>query len=347
MLTDRPPITRPSTASPTTEAAGVAVDALSDLLRAFRVSGSMFFRARLRAPYAVTADGVDEVIRAHAPDALQVIPFHLVTRGPIWFEVEGSEPVYLEDGDIIVLPGGAAHSLMDRLGQPPVPVSELVEFVSGTPETLDWGGDGHQAEALCGFFRLDSRLFNPLLQALPPVLVIPHDEARSSWLTATLERAFVESTDQRAGHSAMIARLTELLFLDVVQRHLDAGAAEGWLAALNDPVVGAALAHLHARPNHPWTLDELARASSASRSSLAERFAARVGVSPMRYLTEWRMELAAQRLEETSDPVGAIAVDAGYESEAAFNRAFKRHTGEPPAAWRRRRIEAARVQAAP
>ncbi len=316
------------------------MDALSDLVRTFRLSGSMFFRVRLRSPYAVTAAGVDEIVADYAPeaDAHQLIPFHLVTRGPIWVDIEGSEPVRLQDGDIIVIPNGATHSLMDRPGRPAVPVAELKRHISGSPSTLDWGGSGEAVEALCGFFRYESRLFNPLVRALPDVLVIPHDSAQSSWLMATLEHTFTETQDQRAGRNAMVDRLTELLFLEVVQRHLAGGGAGGWLSALNDPVVGAALTQLHAEPERPWTLESLARACNVSRSTLSQRFSERVGISPMRYLTEWRMELAAQRLEETNDSIAEIAVLAGYESEAAFNRAFKRHTGEPPAAWRRRRV---------
>ena len=315
------------------------MDALSDLIRAFRLSGSMFFRVRLRAPYAVTAAGVEEIATEYVPQANphHLIPFHLVTRGPLWMDIEGAEPVRLSDGDIIVLPRGATHSLMDKPGRPSVPVADLRDHISGNPSTLDWGGRGEAVEALCGFFQYESRFFNPLLQALPEVLVIPHDSARSSWLMATLERTFTETQDRRAGRTAMIDRLTELLFLEILQRHLDDGGAGGWLSALTDPVAGAALTHLHAEPEQDWTLDSLARASNTSRSTLAQRFTERVGISPMRYLTEWRMELAAQRLEETDDSIAQIAVGAGYDSEAAFNRAFKRHTGEPPAAWRRRR----------
>ena len=316
------------------------MDALSDLVRTFRLSGSMFFRVRLRSPYGVTAAGVDQIAADYIPEAeaRQLIPFHLVTRGPMWVDIEGSGPVCLQAGDIIVIPNGATHSLVDRPGRDAIPVSELKSHITGSPSTLDWGGSGETAEALCGFFRCESRLFNPLIRALPDVLVIPHDSEQSAWLMATLEHTFTETQDQRAGRNAIVDRLTELLFLEVVQRHLAGGDAGGWLGALSDPVVGAALTHLHDEPERAWTLESLARACNASRSTLAQRFTERVGISPMRYLTEWRMELAAQRLEETSQSIGEIALISGYESEAAFNGAFKRHTGEPPAAWRRRRV---------
>jgi AraC-like DNA-binding protein len=302
----------------------------------------MFFRVRLRTPYAVTALGVEKMIERYAPGVEHMLPFHLVTRGPIFFELEGSdEPLRLDDGDIIVLPHGTNHNLTDRPGSPPVPVTELQHAVSGSPPLLDWGGGGDPTEALCGFFHCDSRLFNPLLNALPDVVVIRSDPERSPWLAATLERAFIESAESRAGGNAMVGRLTELLFLEVVQRYVEDGDAAGWLGALGDPLVGAALAQLHEDPGRPWTLEEIAGEVGASRSLISERFSQTVGMSPIRYLTAWRMELAAQLLAESDDPIADIAARIGYESEASFSRAFKRHTGEPPTAWRKQRSQAA------
>lgn len=321
-------------------------DALSAVLRAVHLSGSLFFRARLRPPYAVTASGVDEIIEEYAPGVRYMLPFHLVTCGPIWFDVEGTpEPVCLDNGDIIVLPHGNTHSLADRPGQPAVPVRQLDHAIFGDPPTLDWGGDGAPTEVLCGFFHCNTHLFNPLVSALPDVLVIRHDPVRSAWLTATMHRAFDETLKTRAGGSAMVSRLTELLFLEVVQRYLEEGEPHGWLGALQDPVVQPVLAQFHSDPGRPWTLSTLATEVGASRSILAERFTQALGMSPIRYLTAWRMELAAQRLAETSEPITEIAATLGYESEAAFSRAFKRHTGESPAAWRRDRAGLALARA--
>lgn len=316
-------------------------DALSDVLRTFRLAGSMFFRVRLRAPYAVTALGVDQLIERFAPSVHNMLPFHLITRGPIWFDIEGrEEPLCLEAGDIIVLPRGTLHSLTDRPGSHPTSVAELLHVVSGEPPTLDWGGKGEPTEALCGFFHCDGRLFNPLINALPEILVIRKDSGRSEWLTATIEHAFSQSGDPRPGNDAMMTRLTELLFLDVIQHHLNEAPGGGWLAGLKDPLVSAALSCFHSQPGHPWTLEALAREVGASRSALTDRFTATIGVSPIRYLTAWRIELAAQRLEDSHDTIGEIAADLGYDSEASFNRAFKRQTGEPPASWRRRHVAA-------
>jgi AraC-like DNA-binding protein len=187
---------------------------------------------------------------------------------------------------------------------------------------------------LCGFFRCQGRLYNPLLDALPAVMVIRRDASRTPWLMAMLERTFDETLENRQGGAALVERLTSLLFMEVVQRYLDDNAADGWLAALSDPVVGKALRLMHDKPTHPWNVDELAKQAGVSRSVLADRFVAHVRMSPIRYLTGWRMELAAARLLETGDSLAEIAADVGYESESSFSRAFKRYVGQPPAAWR-------------
>lgn len=219
----------------------MVTDTLSDVLRAAHLTGSMFFRVRARSPYAVGARGVREMIEDHAPGVQHMLPFHLVRQGQVWFDVDGSDSLLLGEGDIIVVPSGANHSLSDRPGSPATPVGELGHAIAGNPPTLYWGGDGETAEVLCGFFHCNGRLFNPLIAALPEVLVFRGGSADSVWLTTTLERAFTETLVDRPGRQAVIARLTELLFLEVVQRHLEDGASRGWLGALRDPLVGAVL----------------------------------------------------------------------------------------------------------
>ena len=310
-------------------------DAISDAMRALRLKGALFFRVQLRPPYSVTSVGVEQMLMEHAPEAREMLPFHLVTRGPIWFEVAGAEPVLLNDGDIIVMPHGASHSLMDRPGSPPVPIDELEHAFSGPTPTLRWGGEGPEVEALCGFFHTSSQLFNPLIESLPEVLVIRHDPENESGVASMLQGSFEETFYGRPGAAALMERLTELLFLEIVQRHLADGESSGLIGGLSDPVVADALRLIHAEPGRHWTLELLSEAVGASRSMLSERFTSLVGLSPIRYLSAWRMELAAQRLSETQDTIAQIAADVGYESEAAFNRAFKRHAGDPPGNWRR------------
>lgn len=296
----------------------------------------MFFRVRLSPPYSVASLAADDVASQYAPGAVRVLPFHLVTRGPIWFEVDGAhEPLRLDEGDVIVLPRGATHSLTDRPGSPAIPVSSLEDHMEGSPPTLVWGGPGPPSEALCGFFQTEGRLFNPLVDALPDVLVVHRGDPGADWLASTLQRTYGELAEHRPGGAALARRLTESLFVEVIQRHLSQHADEGWFAALHDPVAGPALARIHTDPARRWSVEELASEVGVSRTVLADRFAATVGQSPIRYLTAWRLEIAGQRLLETHDSVAEVALAVGYESEAAFNRAFKRFTGQPPAAWRR------------
>ncbi len=318
-------------------------DTISDAMRAVRLTGALFFRVQLRPPYSVTAMDGDQLLEQYAPHAREMLPFHLVTSGPIWFEVAGAEPVLLNDGDIIMMPHGTSHSLMDRPGSPPIPVGELQHAFSGPLPTLQWGGDGPAAEALCGFFHTSTQLFNPLIDALPDVLVIPHEPDAESPVASMLKRAFEDTFAERPGAAALMERLTELLFLEIAQRHLADGQSSGLIGGLSDPLVAEALRLIHAEPSRHWTLEMLGEAVGASRSMLSERFTSLVGLSPIRYLSAWRMELAAQRLSETQDPIAEIAAAVGYESEAAFNRAFKRHVGDPPGSWRRQRHAAVPV----
>jgi AraC-like DNA-binding protein len=322
-------------------------DALSDVLRVVRLSGGVFFQVRLSAPYAVTAMDSESMLQTFAPGAEQVLPFHLVTQGPIWFAIPGDDPVCLEKGDIILLPHGSEHALSDEPAATPLPFTAVQNHVSGVPPTLRWGGGGPEAGAMCGFFHTRSRLFNPLMESLPRVLVVRQDPDRTPWLAATLRRTFDESVADRPGGAVLIERLTTLLFVEVVQRYLEQSSAVGWLGGLSDPVVGRALQLVHQQPSRGWTVEELSKRAGVSRSILAERFSSTVGISPIRYLTAWRMELAASRLMHSTDGIAEIASDVGYESEASFNRAFKRHVGQPPASWRKARQAEHVIQAGP
>lgn len=314
-------------------------DALSDVLRVIRLSGGMFFRVELTAPFAVVAMEHEDLRQAFGAGADHVLPFHMVTEGTLWFDVDGEGPVELHPHDIIVLPRGSTHVLTDRPGRSASRVGTLQDKVSGNPPTLRHGGGGPLAAALCGFFRCNGRLFNPLLEALPPVVVIRGHEERADWLSTMLQRVFSEGMEERPGGEALVERLTELLFVEVVQAQLAEGSVVGWLAGVRDPLVSRALAALHDAPGRAWTVEALARQVGASRSALAQRFRDTVGLSPIRYLTAWRMELAADRMLGTDDALAQIAAAVGYDSEASFNRAFKRHVGEPPATWRRARLD--------
>jgi AraC-like DNA-binding protein len=324
------------------------VDPLSDVLRVIHMSGGMFFRLHLSAPYSITGLDVDAMRAAFAPGSDHMLPFHMVTNGPIWFHIAGAEPVYLQTGDILVLPHGAGHSVCDaEMGPDPVDVTTLQDRVAGSPPTLTWEGPGPEARVLCGFFNCHGRLFNPLMDSLPPVVVIRQDTERTPWLAATLKRTFDETLEGRPGGAALVEGLTSLLFMEVVQRYLEQNASAGWLAGLSDPVVGTVLQLIHQQPAEAWTVESLARRGGVSRSILAGRFNDTVGMSPIKYLTGWRMELAASRLIESADSLADIASGVGYDSEPSFSRAFKRYVGMAPAGWRVTKRAAARAAAAP
>lgn len=313
-------------------------DTLSEVLKAVRMSGGMFIQARFSAPFAVMATDKEMMLAQFAPDSDYILPFHLVLDGPLWVDVSGKETVQLSEGDIIVLPQGSGHTLRDEPGEGHVYAPELDDYIGGPPPTLTYGGEGPPTRVLCGFFNCRGRIFNPLMQALPEVIVLRKDDTHTPWLAATLHRTFTEIATARPGGAALVERLVGLLFLDVIQHQLKNQDDAGWLAGLADEVVGKALNELHAEPAKDWTVDDLAKTVAVSRSVLADRFSDLVGMSPIKYLTSWRMELASQRLLHTTDGIAQIAAEVGYESEASFNRAFKRHTGEPPAAWRKAQL---------
>lgn len=311
------------------------IDTLSDVLRVIRISGGIFLRVHASPPFAVAAKSAETLRQTFAPESEQLLPFHLVSKGPIWFHVEGSPPVKLETDDILVLPHGTGHGLSDSTEEELVVLPDLLSRASGDPPTITWPGadEGDERRVLCGFFSCRARLYSPLLDALPKVIVIRHDPERTPWLATTLKRTFDETMASRPGGRALVEQLTSLLFMEVVQRQLESDPS-GWLGALSDPVLGCVLQLIHQQPAESWTVESLAKRAGCSRSVLAGRFADKIGVSPIKYLTHWRLELAAGRLLDSDDSIGEIALGIGYDSEASLNRAFKRYLGLPPATWR-------------
>ena len=197
-------------------------------------------------------------------------------------------------------------------------------------------GQSGLTTVVCGFISYDARPFNPLIAALPRMLHLRASDA-GGWIAQFLQQAVSESNANRPGSEAMLARMSEMLFVDAVRRYVEILPPEGtgWLAGLRDRFVGRALALLHEKPAEAWTIDELGRQVGLSRSALHERFVQFVGQPPMQYLAHWRMQLASGLLRSSNSTVATIALEVGYDSEAAFARAFKRLVGMPPAAWRR------------
>ena len=323
-------------------------DTLSDLLRTVRLRGAAFYYMSLRGRWCAASSAAREVA-AVMPGCEHVMEFHMIAKGSGWAAVSGLTPVRLETGDVVVFPQGDPHVLSSAPGlkpvyrepewvlsqrdQPrpiPISLSEGVVSVGTLPlESAD-------AVAVCGFLGCDLRPFNPLIAALPRVLHLPAART-ASWAAHVINQAVIESNDRRPGGDALLERLAEIMFVDAARRCLESLPAEsvGWLAGLRDRHVGKALALMHEQPCREWTLEELAQEASLSRSAFHERFVQYLGQPPMQYLTNWRIQLGARLLRESSRVVASIALEVGYESEAAFSRAFKRIVGMPPAAWRK------------
>jgi AraC-like DNA-binding protein len=318
----------------------MSTDVLSEVLRAVRLSGAVFFKVDGAAPWIAEAPAAASVAAQVMPGAEHVIEYHLVTKGTCWASLIDGAPARMHEGDVVVFPQGDAHVMSSAPGMRGRPEMSLFRHPERgqLPITISMNpGGSEQSELVCGFLGCDARPFNPLLSALPRMLLVPRSPTREIGLVQNLIRVAVfESSSQSAGGESMLARLSELLFIEVVRQHLATlpGDSISWLAGLRDDFVGRSLSALHDRPAQDWSLDDLAKEVGLSRSMLAERFHHYVGVPPMQYLARWRMQLAASLLSGTSASIAEVADRVGYGSEAALSRAFKRLVGVAPSAWR-------------
>jgi AraC-like DNA-binding protein len=321
-------------------------DLLTDVLSSVRLTGAVFLSIDGAGPWAAAAPAASALSVGVMPGADHVLEFHAVTRGRCLGGLLGEEPVPLEAGDVICFPHGDPHVMSSGAGLRPIQMDASMLAGIGEsrlPLSMKLGKGPVDVHLVCGFLACDVRPFNPLLASLPRVLrASDRNGTTPGWLTRFMEVAESEARSQRPGVGGMLARLSELMFVEVVRRHLETLPADrvGWLAGLRDPHVGRALAAIHARPGHPWTLDGLGHEAALSRSALAERFAAMVGEPPIQYLARWRMQVAAGLLATTHDGIASVGARVGYASEAAFSRAFKKMVGVPPASWRRGRRSA-------
>ena len=314
-------------------------DVLSDVLRAIRLTGAVYFDFELTSPWVAEAPPSRDIAATVMPGVQRVMEYHVIARGACWGHAVGHEPLRLNEGDLILFPHGDAHILSSAPGMRATP--DMAIFARGTtplPLVYELGGGGpERARIVCGFLGCDARPFNPLLTAMPMVIHLAGAaDGATSWLATLLNLAVRESGSARAGSENVLSRLSELMFVEAIRRYIEGlpAAQTGWLAGLRDPVVGQALAALHAQPTEAWTVERLARSVGVSRSILADRFTESVGHPPMQYLALWRMQLASRMLLD-GGPVSEVGAAVGYESEAAFSRAFKKLVGEPPGTWRR------------
>jgi len=345
------------------------MDVLSEVLRVVRLSGAIHFCGDFTQPWAVLSSRPEMLAaRLKVPEG-SVTPFHVFIEGNCWVTLSRLPPIRIGTGDVIIFPRGDQHVMASEPGIAPVPIADIYSQPSKEQITvLRYGGGGQHARFICGFLHSDQQ-FDPLLKSLPALLCVrardetlaletldgggrreyPIEHKREvEWWQASLRYLIGETAAPGPGNRAVLARLAEALFVEVLrwQFRNAAQGCGGWLAGLHDPQVGRVLSLLHALPSRPWTVDELAKEASISRAALAKRFVELVGQSPIQYLAGWRMHLARDLLRESTLGIGEIAGRVGYESEAAFNRAFRRLVGSPPATWRQAKASSTGANAA-
>ena len=318
------------------------MDALSDVLKSVRLEGAVYLNAEFTAPWCVSAKFGLASIRARLAGADHVVFFHYLTEGACQVRLDDCrQTLDVSAGDLVLFLNEDHHILGSDLRLVPVETARLIDAdaeAKGDLIQLRHGGGGESARFVCGYLACSESLCRPLLEALPRVLRIPIGAGPAGTLLRELLRAGVtESLSSRPGAESVLAKLSELMFVEAMRRYVEdlPPNGRGWLAGVRDAQIGRTLALMHGDPGREWTVDDLARKVALSRSALAERFATLVGEPPMKYLKRWRLALAAQALRAGNEAIGYVAEHSGYESEAAFNRAFKSDFGLPPATWRR------------
>lgn len=317
------------------QALGVARDdVLSALLSSIRLSGSLQFCFMPTGDWQTDAAPSLAALSARASGTM---PFHIVVAGRCWLKVEG-QATDLEAGDVLVFPFGTGHQLgAGSEGMLVLPTRDLPEKPWREIPVLRYGAEAEAVRLLCGYLQWDGLSFGPLRQALPKLIHVRTRAANDGdWLRATIRQMTDEVDRPRAGGVSMLPRLTEIIFIEILRHQIMMAAPDttGFLAALADPALSRCLSVIHDDPKRDWSLEQLAAASGLSRSALADRFQAILSTSPIRYIRDWRLTLASMALATSTQPITAIAYDTGYATEAAFNRAFSRAFGSPPAAWR-------------
>lgn len=311
---------------------------LEDVLGRVRLVSGVYLRGDFAAPWSLHAADREALAQLVAPGAKRLVVLHLAIEGSFGITLPSGEEAMVESGEGVVLPYGDVHTMGSVLGATSQPIMTVLPKPPWTelPVVARIDGGGARTQILCGFLQCDDILFDPILRALPRLIHLRATGAAGQWREASLRYALERANVP--GGSELAARIPEMVLVDALRQYVEAIPPEqtGWLAALNDPLVGPAIALLHADPAEPWSVSRLANELAVSRSLLAERFTEAIGQPPMRYLTYWRMQLAANLLRSTTLSVGEIAARVGYDSEAAFSRAFKRRFESAPATWRDR-----------
>jgi len=315
------------------------MDAVSEILSRVTLNGAVFFTAEFSAPWGFSAPAAKIMAAKVAPFAPHLVVYHLVVEGGAHVEMLDGQSLTLVPGDVVVFPHGDAHTMSNaKTARPPFPNYGITaKILARDLSPLRAGGGGAVSKFVCGYMTCDPHPSRPILGGLPPVFKVNvREDGAGHWLESSILHLVDEAASGRVGSNAMLTKLSEALFVDTLRRYVD-GLPEqqsGWLAGSRDPIVGKSLALLHSRVAHPWTIAALAGEVGISRSALVERFGRYLAEPPMSYLTRWRLHLAAESLKKTTRGLAELSADVGYESEAAFNRAFKKAFGQTPGRYR-------------
>jgi AraC-like DNA-binding protein len=317
------------------------MDALSEVLRVAHLTGGVFLRADFFAPWCLSARVAPEHCAPSLGPASHLILYHYVVEGDFRIRVVGDdgEDLAIGTGEVVLLPRNDLHLMGTDLSLPAVAGSDIIRPPKdGGLYSIHHGGDGRRTRLICGYLGCAGAEGNPVISTLPPLLKLDIEQGGAAeWIRSTFHYASEEVSAGRPGSETVLAKLSELLFVEAVRRYAEAlpDGQIGWLAGLREPFVARALALLHRDITRHWTVDELGREVGLSRSALADRFIRLIGVPPIHYLATWRMQVASQKLRNTNASLAQVAETVGYDSEAAFSRAFKKAYGVAPATWRR------------
>lgn len=329
-----------------TKGKGSKVDVLSDVLQAIRLEGALFFTGEFQEPWCVEVAKASELVQKLHLDSPRLALCHTVLEGRCWIELADGQRLALQAGDTVVLPHGDSHIIGTGMQHTPVSTNDLLQIVSPNMRTVRYGGGGNLTRVVCGWFAYQDDIPHPILKSLPTVFVSAFSrQPAGEWLEQSIRYVTSDIAVESPGTSAVATRVAEALFVESLRSYIDTlpEIERGWLAGLRDPQVGKCLALMHADPAHNWSVDSLAEAVNSSRSVVAQRFTELVGTPPIQYLIRWRMAKAARLLRSGRQPLNRIAEAIGYESEAAFCRAFKKEFGVTPGKWRSGEAGAARA----
>lgn len=314
------------------------MDALSEALNAVHMTGAIFYYVECSSPWGFAVPALHRVAHKLAPGTERLVPYHLVAEGTAHLKFE-THQLELEAGDVLIIPHGDAHEVSH--GSPSTLIdsgASLGQFLAGELRTMRLGGGGAKTCFVCGYFGCERSADQLFLAGLPQVIKVNmRGDSTGRWLESSIRYLVGEANDRRPGQGVLLSKMAEALFIQTLRRYMESLPSEqiGWLAAARDPIVGTALALMHANPAERWTQDALAHRVGTSKSVLAKRFETFLSEPPLAYLTRWRLQLAARALQRSRKPVGIIAAEVGYLSQTAFNRAFKREFGLAPVQYRR------------